>query len=157
MLQKEGPLSDLALKRVAKGPTSCDDPGYVYVLNENPGFGGGRADHSTSSTEWKIGQTDNLERRMKQIARKNGKVYELRAFWEVPWSLYVQKIVHADLDNFKLPDKLGPTGVKEDGGTEWFGAEIGFIKARVELAVVVAARYADEAESLGAPSFSVAW
>lgn len=122
---KEGPLSEKALERVAKGVNKAG-PGYVYILNEKAGVGSGRADHSTIITEWKVGFTINLESRMKTIATKNSKAYELRAFWEVPWPHYVEQIAHADLKDFQLPKKIkqGRDGTKEteEGGTEWFGA-----------------------------------
>ncbi len=112
-----------------------------------------------SVKEWKIGKTilDPPERRMNQSAQNNRKVYKLHASWYVPWCGYVEKIVHLDLDDLQIvpgKEKKWGAGGREDGGTEWFRTDIDVIEARVKLVIrMVAAREADEADSLGAPAF----
>lgn len=94
---------------------------------------------------------------MNQSAQNNRKVYKLRASWYVPWCGYVEKIVHLDLDDFQIvpgKEKTWGGGGREDGGTEWFRTDIDVIEARVKLVIrMVAAREADEADSLGVSAF----
>ncbi|CAM9308012.1 unnamed protein product [Pylaiella littoralis] len=155
--RKRGPLRSRAQERFDSGPSSQDTPGFLYIYHESDGGGGGGVNQSI--TDWKIGKTilDPPERRMKQSAQNNRKEYKLRASWYVPWCGYVEKIVHLDLDDFNVvpgKEKDWEGGGREDGGTEWFRTDIGIIEARVKLVMrMVAAREADEAESLGVPAF----
>lgn len=161
--RKRGPLRSRAQERFDAGPSPQDTPGFLYIYYEPGGGSGGggnatAAGHSTN-TEWKIGKTilDPPERRMKQSAQNNRKEYKLRASWYVPWCGYVEKIVHLDLDDFNVipgKEKAWGGGGREDGGTEWFRTDIDVVEARVKLVIrMVAAREADEAESLGVPAF----
>lgn len=163
--RKKGPLRSRAQERFEAGPSPQDTPGFLYIYYEpgssssgSSGGGSGRADQSTT-TEWKIGKTilDPPERRMKQSSQNNRKEYKLLACWYVPWCGYVEKIVHLDLDDLRVvpgKEKGWDGGGREDGGTEWFRTDIGVVEARVKLAIrMVAAREADETESLGAPAF----
>ncbi|CBJ31363.1 expressed unknown protein [Ectocarpus siliculosus] len=153
----KGPLRSRAQERFDAGPSPQDTPGFLYIYCESGGGGGGGGD---KTKEWKIGKTtlDPPERRMKQSAHNNRKAYTLRASWHVPWCGYVEKIVHLDLDDLKVvpgKEKSWDGGGREDGGTEWFRADIDVVEARVKLAIrMVAAREADEADFLGVqPAF----
>lgn len=103
-------------------------PGSLYVYFE-PGGG---------QNEWKIGKTiqDPPEIRMFQSASNNGKVYEMKVFWRVPWCGYVEKVVHRDLAGLrnKTAKKKEGGGI-EDGGTEWFRGDINVIKTRIKLVI----------------------
>ncbi|CAM9716829.1 unnamed protein product [Ectocarpus fasciculatus] len=154
----KGPLRSRAQERFDAGPSPQDTPGFLYIYCESGGGGGGGGDDKIK--EWKIGKTtlDPPERRMKQSAHNNRKAYTLRASWYVPWCGYVEKIVHLDLDDLKVvpgKEKSWDGGGREDGGTEWFRADIDVVEARVKLAIrMVAAREADEADLLGVqPAF----
>eukprot|EP00752_Nemacystus_decipiens_P010454 g9313.t1 len=161
--RKKGPLRSRAQERFDAGPSPQDTPGFLYVYSE-PGNGNGSSGVDDGSgvdrvREWKIGKTilDPPERRMKQSAQNNRKVYKLHASWYVPWCGYVEKIVHLDLDDCQVvpaKEKKWAGGGREDGGTEWFRADIDVIEARVKLVIrMVAAREADEADLLGVPAF----
>lgn len=164
-LQRErmrGPLRSTAQTRFEAGPLPSDTPGFLYIYYE-PGNGSNSSGRSSADAieEWKIGKTtmDPPERRMRQSAQKNNKVYKLRASWYVPWCGYVEKIVHRDLKDFRMvPGKMNSReqgGGIENGGTEWFRANIDVIEARVNLVIrMVAAREAGEAELKGVPAFS---
>ncbi|CAM9703737.1 unnamed protein product [Ectocarpus sp. 8 AP-2014] len=156
----KGPLRSRAQERFDAGPSPQDTPGFLYIYCESGGGGGGGGGGGDKTKEWKIGKTtlDPPERRMKQSAHNNRKAYTLRASWHVPWCGYVEKIVHLDLDDLKVvpgKEKSWDGGGREDGGTEWFRADIDVVEARVKLAIrMVAAREADEADLLGVqPAF----
>lgn len=158
--RKSGPLRSRAQERFDAGPSPQDTPGFLYVYYEPGSDGGGvKSSGVKSIKEWKIGKTilDPPERRMNQSAQNNRKVYKLHASWYVPWCGYVEKIVHLDLDDLQIvpgKEKKWGDGGREDGGTEWFRTDIDVIEARVKLVIrMVAAREADEADSLGAPVF----
>ena len=166
--RKKGPLRSRAQERFDAGPSPQDTPGFLYIYSEpgssnnsSGGGGGGGGDGSGADRvkEWKIGKTilDPPERRMNQSAQNNRKVYKLHASWYVPWCGYVEKIVHLDLDDCQVvpgKEKKWAGGGREDGGTEWFRTDIDVIEARVKLVIrMVAAREADEADSVGIPAF----
>lgn len=158
--RKKGPLRSRAQERFDAGPSPQDSPGFLYIYSE-PDSSSSSGDGSSVDRikEWKIGKTtlEPPERRMNQSAQNNRKVYKLHASWYVPWCGYVEKIVHLDLDDFQVvpgKEKKWQGGGREDGGTEWFRTDIDVIEARVKLAIrMVAAREADEADSLGVPAF----
>lgn len=138
-----GPLRPRAQEVFDAGPTENDAPGFLYAYYE-PGADGAK--------EWKIGKTtcDRAEDRMRQSATRNGKEYQLKGSWWVPWCGYTEKIVHADLEHLRLvppKEKADGTGV-EDGGTEWFRGDYRVIENRIRLAVrTVRARGADEGDA----------
>lgn len=102
----QGPLNVRAQERFDAGPAPSDTRGHLYIYYEADGAftsGTSRADSNARGShsgvrEWKIGKTtrDRPERRMKQSAARNGKIYKLRASWEVPWCGFVEKVVHLD-------------------------------------------------------------
>lgn len=157
--RKKGPLRSRAQERFDVGPSAQDTPGFLYIYSEPGSESSGDGSSGDRVKEWKIGKTilDPPERRMNQSAQNNRKVYKLHASWYVPWCGYVEKIVHLDLDDFQVvpgKEKKWEGGGREDGGTEWFRTDIDIIEARVKLAIrMVAAREADEADSLGISAF----
>ncbi|CAM9367900.1 unnamed protein product, partial [Sphacelaria rigidula] len=153
---RPGPLNRRAQERFDAGPAPLDMRGHLYIYYEADGAFTGSASRTGSNgggghsgvREWKIGKTtrDRPERRMQQSAGRNGKIYKLRASWEVPWCGYVEKVVHLDLGDLRVvPGKEKVNGKREDGGTEWFRADYELIEARVLLALrMVRVRAADE-------------
>lgn len=111
-----------------EGPSPQDEEGHLYVYSEPT---------SHTKDEWKIGKTtlDPPQRRMKQAAVKNGKMYNLKMSWKVAWCGYVERIVHAELEDMRVvPPKAKVDGSgTEDGGTEWFRGDWGEIKDRIRL------------------------
>lgn len=129
---RRGPLRPKAQERFdagpkkGKGPKGKDreGPGHVYVLKER----GSKVD------EYKVGETDSLDRRMKQLFLRNNTEYETKKTYDVNHRKFVEDVVHLDLDAVRIkPAKKKANGTTQSGGSEWFKAELSTILARANL------------------------
>lgn len=129
---RRGPLRPGAQKcfdngpREGKGPKGKDreGPGYVYVIHEP---------HSKVE-EYKIGESEDADRRMRQLGSRNSSAYATKHTLEVNHRKFVERVLQLDLDAVNVkPSKKKADGSRQDGGTEWFKADFRTIKARANL------------------------